>query len=89
MAADHKANTLCADELLREARVNSLLNEARVVAGNLNRLNEAMAADEFPKLPRAEKDLLYSQQRAMSRYVQILGKRLELAQQPFTHADES
>ena len=35
------------------------------------------------------KDLLYSQQRVMSEYVQILGKRLERAEFQFQHAKAS
>lgn len=62
-----------------------LLAETQDVAARLNRLNAFMASDEFPKLRRAEKDLLYSQQRVMSKYVQILGKRLELIGQEFRH----
>lgn len=44
-----------------------------------------MASDAFAKLPREDKDLLYSQQRVMSKYVQILGKRLERAGRQFEH----
>ena len=63
-----------------------LLAETRETADRLNRLNVFMASDAFPKLPREDKDLLYSQQRVMSKYVQILGKRLERAGQQFKHA---
>lgn len=62
-----------------------LLEETRQTATRLNKLNTFMAGDVFPKLQRVEKDLLYSQQRIMSEYVQILGKRLELEGQQFTH----
>ena len=62
-----------------------LLTETQEVAARLNKLNAFMASDEFPKLHRAEKDLLYSQQRVMSKYVQILGKRLEMTGQEFSH----
>ena len=55
---------------------------------NLNKLNLFMATDEFPSLPREDKDLLYSQQRVMSKYVQILGKRLERAGEQFKHANQ-
>jgi hypothetical protein len=63
-----------------------LLAETQETAGRLNKLNAFMGSDAFPKLPRADKDLLYSQQRVMSEYVQILGKRLEMCGQEFEHA---
>ena len=63
-----------------------LLDETRQTADRLNKLNAFMAGDTFPKLPREDKDLLYEQQRTMSRYVQILGQRLERAGQTFSHA---
>lgn len=63
-----------------------LLTETQETADRLNKLNAFMGSDAFPKLYRAEKDLLYSQQRAMSEYVQILGKRLEFAGTEFCHA---
>lgn len=63
-----------------------LLAETQETAGRLNKLNAFMADPAFPKLPREDKDLLYAQQRAMSKYVQILGKRLERAGQQFEHA---
>ena len=62
-----------------------LLTETQETATRLNLLNAFMATDSFPKLPREDKDLLYSQQRVMSEYVQILGKRLERAGAQFTH----
>ena len=62
-----------------------LLTETRNTAGRLNKLNAFMAGDDFPQLPREDKDLLYEQQRTMSRYVQILGIRLERAGIEFTH----
>jgi len=52
----------------------------------LNKLNSFMAGDIFPKLQREDKDLLYSQRRAMCKYVQILGKRIERAGETFTHS---
>jgi hypothetical protein len=64
-----------------------LLTETQEVADRLNQLNASMADGAFAKLPREDKDLLYSQQRVMSKYVQILGKRLERAGQAFTHAE--
>jgi hypothetical protein len=63
-----------------------LLAETQETAARLNKLNAFMATDAFPKLTREDKDLLYSQQRVMSEYVQILGKRLERAGQQFDHA---
>lgn len=63
-----------------------VLAETRETAERLNKLNSFMATDAFPKLERIDKDLLYSQQRVMSKYVQILGKRLERAGQVFEHA---
>jgi len=65
-----------------------LLEETRETAARLNKLNTFMATDAFPKLQREDKDLLYRQQRVMSKYVQILGKRLERAGQQFTHAEQ-
>lgn len=65
-----------------------LLAETQETADRLNKLNTFMATDAFPKLPREDKDLLYSQQRLMSEYVQILGKRLERAGQQFEHAKQ-
>lgn len=63
-----------------------LLAETQETADRLNKLNAFMASDAFPKLNREDKDLLYSQQRVMSKYVQILGKRLERAEMQFQHA---
>lgn len=70
-----------------DAYQTRLLAETQETATRLNKLNAFMATDAFPKLPRADKDLLYSQQRVMSEYVQILGKRLEMAGQEFNHAE--
>ena len=63
-----------------------LLTETQDTAGRLNKLNEFMATDAFPKLDRPDKDLLYSQQRVMSEYVQILGQRLERTGTEFEHS---
>ena len=63
-----------------------LLAETQETADRLNKLNTFMGGSFFPKLPREDKDLLYSQQRIMSEYVQILGKRLERAGLSFTPA---
>lgn len=62
-----------------------LLTEAQETAARLNKLNLFMGSDAFPLLDREDKDLLYSQQRVMSKYVQILGKRLERAAIKFEH----
>lgn len=74
------------DQTMTEEQRERLLTETQETAGRLNKLNAFMASDAFPKLPREDKDLLYSQQRVMSEYVQILGKRLERAGQQFEHA---
>lgn len=63
-----------------------LLVETQETATRLNKLNAFMGGDIFPTLAREDKDLLYEQQRTMSTLVQILGKRLERANLPFTHA---
>jgi len=63
-----------------------LLSETQETAVRLNRLNVFMASDVFPKLEREDKDLLYSQQRVMSKYVQILGKRLGRMAVQFSHS---
>lgn len=70
---------------MNDAQKNRLLAETRETAERLNKLNAFMATDGFPKLPREDKDLLYSQSRAMSRYVQILGQRIERAGFQFEH----
>lgn len=71
---------------MQEAQRSRLLVETQETATRLNKLNAFMAGDVFPTLPREDKDLLYSQQRVMSEYVQILGKRLERAGEQFEHA---
>lgn len=65
-----------------------LLTETQETAARLNGLNSYMAMGEFPTLERKDKDLLYSQQRTMSKYLQILGKRLERAGKQFEHPTE-
>jgi hypothetical protein len=72
---------------MNEEQRARLLTETQETAGRLNKLNAFMADPAFPKLPREDKDLLYSQQRVMSEYVQILGKRLERAGTQFAHAE--
>jgi hypothetical protein len=68
-----------------DAWLDRLIGETRETAERLNGLNAFMGSDKFPTLPREDKDLLYEQQRAMSTYVQILGKRIERAGGQFTH----
>lgn len=72
---------------MNEEQRARLLTETQETATRLNDLNKFMAGQAFPTLPREDKDLLYSQQRVMSEYVQILGKRLERAGQQFSHAE--
>ena len=62
-----------------------LLNETRELATKLNKLNEFMNSDVFPTLSREEKDFLYEQNVLMTKYVQVLGKRLEFYNIKFTH----
>ena len=71
---------------MNEEQKQRLLTETQETADRLNKLNAFMGGDGFHKLPREDKDLLYSQQRAMSEYVQILGKRLERAETTFVHS---
>lgn len=71
---------------MSEQQKARLLTETQETAARLNKLNAWMASEHFPKLAREDKDLLYSQQRVMSKYVQILGKRLERAGKVFEHA---
>jgi len=62
-----------------------LLEETRELADKLNKLNKFMNEDVFVKLERVDKDLMYEQSRAMSVYLQILGKRLERSGIEFSH----
>lgn len=62
-----------------------LLQESQELAEKLNKLNQFMASERFIELERPQKDLLYSQSRTMSKYLQILGKRLELLGVSFEH----
>jgi hypothetical protein len=64
-----------------------VLIETQDLAEKINKLNTFMATNMFAKLDREDKDLLYEQQRAMSVYLQILGKRLERLNIDFTHKD--
>lgn len=74
-----------APTIMNDAQKKRLLAETQETAARLNKLNAFMASDAFPSLDRADKDLLYSQQRVMSKYVQLLGKRLERAGTRFDH----
>lgn len=74
---------------MTEDQKSNLIQEARETANRLNKLNAFMATDEFPKLERIDKDLLYSQSRTMNRYLQILGKRIERMGGQFTHEDNA
>tara|TARA_R110000787_G_scaffold87151_1_gene185765 strand:- start:11148 stop:11366 length:219 start_codon:yes stop_codon:yes gene_type:complete len=64
-----------------------LLIETQDLAEKINKLNTFMATKMFMVLNRKDKDLLYEQQRAMSVYLQILGKRLERLDIKFEHKD--
>lgn len=75
--------------IMEEEQKSRLITEAQETADRLNKLNAFMGGVTFPSLPREDKDLLYSQQRAMSRYVQILGQRIERAGDQFEHAKEA
>lgn len=70
---------------MNEEQRARLLIEAQDTAARLNALNVFMANSAFPKLDREDKDLLYSQQRVMSKYLQILGKRIERSGGQFKH----
>jgi hypothetical protein len=64
-----------------------LLIEARELAAKTNSLNDFMHTQSFVDLDRQNKDLLYSQSRVMNKYLQILGKRLEVLGSKFTFND--
>ena len=68
-----------------EERKQRLIAETRKAAKRMNRLNKFMASDDFPKLDRIDKDLLYEQQRTMSTLLQIYGKRIERMGATFSH----
>ena len=55
-----------------------LKEETQDLATKVNKLNDFMRTKDFYKLERNAKDLLYEQQEHMTKYLQILGKRLEL-----------
>lgn len=54
-----------------------LVEETKETATRLNRLNDFMATKTFYGISREAKDMLYEQQRTMSKLVEILGKRCE------------
>ena len=60
-----------------------LLLETQELATKTNKLNDFMRTTGFVELDRENKDLLYSQSRLMNKYLQILGKRLELNGEKF------
>lgn len=64
-----------------------LLEETQEEADKLNKLNKFMSTEKFANLSREEKDLLYEQQRIMSSFVQVLGKRLEIYGIKYTHKE--
>jgi len=55
-----------------------LVKETRELATKLNKLNVFMANESFYALNRVTKDLLYEQNILMTKYIQVLGKRLEI-----------
>jgi hypothetical protein len=55
-----------------------LLIEAQELATKTNALNDFMRTQSFVDLDRQNKDLLYTQSRLMSEYLQVLGQRLEI-----------
>ena len=63
---------------MKDSFKERLLNEAQELALKTNKLNDFMRTQDFVDLDRENKDLLYSQSRVMNKYLQILGKRLEL-----------
>ena len=56
-----------------------LMQECKELVEKVNKLHAFKGTEEFYKLDRANKDLLYAQSRIMDEYIQILGKRMELA----------
>jgi len=61
-----------------------LLIEAQELATKLNGLNDFMRTQNFVDLDRQNKDLLYTQSRLMNKYLQVLGKRLEILGDKFS-----
>jgi len=87
MASSRKTGLEREYEFMTKEQKGRLITEAQETAGRLNSLNVFMGGDQFPELSREDKDLLYSQQRTMSKYLQILGKRIERAGSQFKHAE--
>jgi hypothetical protein len=61
-----------------------LLTEAQELATKTNALNDFMRTQAFVDLDRQNKDLLYTQSRLMSEYLQVLGQRLEILGDKFS-----
>jgi hypothetical protein len=61
-----------------------LLVEAQELAVKTNALNDFMRTQAFVDLDRQNKDLLYKQSRLMNKYLQVLGKRLEISGEKFS-----
>jgi len=61
-----------------------LLIEAQELATKTNALNDFMRTQAFVDLDRQNKDLLYTQSRLMSEYLQVLGQRLEILGEKFS-----
>lgn len=56
-----------------------LVKETNDLRDKVNKLHDFIKTKTFYNLDRVDKDLLYDQYHAMLTYLQILGKRLELA----------
>jgi hypothetical protein len=63
---------------MNEETKKRLVEETLKLGEKVNKLHAFMASTMFYFLPRADKDLLYEQEKAMMTYLQILGKRCEL-----------
>jgi hypothetical protein len=61
-----------------------LLTETQELATKTNALNDFMRTQAFVDLDRQNKDLLYTQSRLMSEYLQVLGQRLEILGEKFS-----
>lgn len=59
--------------------ITALMQECKDLVEKANKLHAFKGTEEFYKLPREHKDLLYKQSRLMDEYIQILGKRMELS----------
>lgn len=67
---------------------DELLTEAQELAIKTNVLEDFMRTQNFVYLDRENKDLIYKQSRLMNKYLQVLGKRIELLGERF-HFKES